>query len=74
VQLFWPEEPEFVRVAARFGATIIPIGAVGVEDSVEMLLDAPQLRSLPFVGERIAAQASQIPQARRCVSQIAQRL
>lgn len=54
-----------MRVAARFGATIIPIGAVGVEDSVEMLLDAPQLRSLPFVGERIAAQTSQIPQARR---------
>jgi hypothetical protein len=31
-----------------------------------MLLDAPEIRRLPFVGERIARQASQIPQARRC--------
>ena len=31
-KVIWPEEPEFVRVAARFGATIIPVGAVGCED------------------------------------------
>lgn len=66
-QLMWPEEPEFVRVAARFGATIIPVGAVGVEDSVEMLLDAPEIRQLPLIGEEIARRASQIPQARRGV-------
>lgn len=134
-KVIWPEEPEFVRVAARFGATIIPVGAVGCEDrcaarhcqtrnispsqlsqsrppcwdcrtasnagsrkthmalaarhcstcvigmvtlcgttcllphaySVEMLLDAPEIRRLPFVGERIARQAAQIPQARRCI-------
>jgi hypothetical protein len=34
--------------------------------SVKMLLDAPEIRRLPFVGERIARQAAQIPQARRC--------
>jgi len=64
-KLFWTEEPEFVRVAARFGATIVPIAAVGCEDSVEMLLDAPELRSLPFVGDRITQTAMRIPQARR---------
>lgn len=35
--------------------------------SVEMLLDAPEIRRLPFVGEAIARRASEIPQARRCV-------
>lgn len=35
--------------------------------SVEMLLDAPEIRRLPFVGERIARQAARIPQARRCI-------
>jgi hypothetical protein len=31
-KLFWPEQPEFVRMASRFGATIIPFGVVGEDD------------------------------------------
>lgn len=31
--LIWPEKSEFVRMAARFGATIVPFGAVGAEDA-----------------------------------------
>jgi len=31
-QLFWPERSEFVRMAARFGAKIVPFGAVGEDD------------------------------------------
>ena len=38
----------------------LQLAAVGVEDSVEMLLDAPEIRALPFVGERIAAQVSAV--------------
>lgn len=38
-----------------------------VARSVVMLLDAPEIRRLPFVGEKIARRASEIPQARRCV-------
>jgi hypothetical protein len=30
--LFWPEQPEFVRMASRFGAKIIPFGVVGEDD------------------------------------------
>ncbi|GKD83718.1 acyltransferase-like protein, chloroplastic, partial [Tanacetum coccineum] len=30
--LFWPKQYEFVRMATRFGATIIPFGAVGEDD------------------------------------------
>jgi len=31
-QLFWPKELESVRMAARFGAKIVPFGAVGEDD------------------------------------------
>ncbi|RVX06771.1 Acyltransferase-like protein, chloroplastic [Vitis vinifera] len=31
-KLFWPEQSEFVRIAARFGAKIIPFGVVGEDD------------------------------------------
>ncbi|XP_024310260.1 acyltransferase-like protein At1g54570, chloroplastic isoform X3 [Brachypodium distachyon] len=31
-KLFWPEQSEFVRMASRFGATIIPFGVVGEDD------------------------------------------
>lgn len=30
--MFWPEQPEFVRMASRFGATIVPFGVVGEDD------------------------------------------
>lgn len=31
-KLFWPEQPEFVRVASKFGAKIVPFGVVGEDD------------------------------------------
>ena len=37
-KLFWPEQPEFVRMAVRFGVTIVPFGVVGVDDIVEVSL------------------------------------
>jgi hypothetical protein len=35
-KLFWPDQPEFVRMAARFGVTIIPFGCVGEDDVLEV--------------------------------------
>jgi len=35
-QLIWPERSEFVRMAARFGAKIIPFGVVGEDDICEV--------------------------------------
>lgn len=34
--MIWPDQPEFVRMAARFGATIVPFGAVGEDDLAEV--------------------------------------
>eukprot|EP00933_Yihiella_yeosuensis_P021264 TRINITY_DN16868_c0_g1_i1.p1 TRINITY_DN16868_c0_g1~~TRINITY_DN16868_c0_g1_i1.p1 ORF type:complete len:910 (-),score=173.94 TRINITY_DN16868_c0_g1_i1:106-2814(-) len=33
-QLFWPEKTDFVRLAARFNAIIVPFGGVGSADNV----------------------------------------
>lgn len=38
-KLFWPDQPEFVRMAARFGVTIVPFGVIGEDDLTEVLLD-----------------------------------
>ncbi|ERN16884.1 hypothetical protein AMTRI_Chr02g264470 [Amborella trichopoda] len=46
-QLFWPERSEFVRMAAKFGATIVPFGVVGEDDIVELVVDYNDLMSFP---------------------------
>ncbi|KAK9908919.1 hypothetical protein WJX75_004666 [Coccomyxa subellipsoidea] len=69
-KLFWPERPEFVRMAARYGATIVPFAGVGAEDAVTMLLEPDEIRRLPIVGNLIEQRArNSIPQARRGVSE-----
>ncbi|KAK4483244.1 hypothetical protein RD792_010428 [Penstemon davidsonii] len=47
-KLFWPEQPEFVRMAARFGAKIVPFGAVGEDDIGQILLDYNDLRKISY--------------------------
>ncbi|XP_042517080.1 acyltransferase-like protein At1g54570, chloroplastic [Macadamia integrifolia] len=52
-KLFWPEQPEFVRMAARFGATIVPFGVVGEDDVGQLALDYNDLTSIPIFRDRI---------------------
>lgn len=53
-ELFWPEKADFVRVAARFNATIVPISAVGSADSANILLGPEEMLNLPFgLGDRL---------------------
>ncbi|KAL0324334.1 UNVERIFIED_CONTAM: Acyltransferase-like protein, chloroplastic [Sesamum calycinum] len=52
-KLFWPDQPEFVRMAARFGATIVPFGVIGEDDLVELILDYDDLMKIPVWGDRI---------------------
>eukprot|EP00892_Ulva_mutabilis_P002490 jgi/Ulvmu1/12241/UM086_0032.1 len=39
-KLVWSPRPEFVRVAARYGAAVVPFGAVGCEESVGAIMNA----------------------------------
>jgi hypothetical protein len=47
-KVFWPEKTDFVRVAAKFNATIVPLAAIGAADSVNIVLDPSELLNLPF--------------------------
>ncbi|KAK0590121.1 hypothetical protein LWI29_022931 [Acer saccharum] len=48
-KLFWPERFEFVRMAARFGAKIIPFGAVGEDDIAELVFDYNDQMKIPYL-------------------------
>ncbi len=53
--LFWPlggDKIDFVRVAARFNATIVPFSAIGMIDSVSNIIEPEDLFRLPFIGEQ----------------------
>eukprot|EP00899_Mesostigma_viride_P004652 jgi/Mesvir1/14188/Mv09645-RA.1 len=63
-KLFWPDRAEFVRMAIRHGATIVPVGAVGADDGVNMILDSEEQLQLPVWGDRLREQIKRIPQAR----------
>ncbi|KAL5995965.1 hypothetical protein ACLOJK_026038 [Asimina triloba] len=58
-KLFWPDQPEFVRMAARFGAKIVPFGTVGEDDIAEEIANlfsgvTPIKRMFVFLGAEFA--------------------
>lgn len=63
-ELLWPEKVDFVRTAARFNATIIPLSAVGMADSLNILLDPSEIANLPLLGERARQFANNVTAAR----------
>nr|VDD03271.1 unnamed protein product [Brassica rapa] len=48
-KLFWPQHSEFVRIASKFGAKIIPFGVVGEDDLCQMVLDYNDQMKIPFI-------------------------
>ncbi|CAN0422290.1 unnamed protein product [Pylaiella littoralis] len=68
-KLFWPEKGEFVRLAVDSNAIIVPFSAVGIADSLNMVLDGDQLLELPIVGDRLKKTSSATPTARGGSSQ-----
>ncbi|KAL5797251.1 hypothetical protein ACOSQ2_002071 [Xanthoceras sorbifolium] len=47
-KLHWPEQSEFVRMAARFGAKIVPFGVVGEDDIGQVVFDYDDLMKIPY--------------------------
>ena len=62
-ELFWPSKPEFVRMAAKFDAIIVPFAAIGAEDSFDIVQDADDLLNGVF-GESVRERANKMPKAR----------
>ncbi|KMT13483.1 hypothetical protein BVRB_4g082620 [Beta vulgaris subsp. vulgaris] len=56
-KLIWPDRPEFVRMAAKFKATIVPFGVVGEDDIAELVLDYNDLMRIPVVNDLIRKSA-----------------
>ncbi|MED6222093.1 hypothetical protein PIB30_061122 [Stylosanthes scabra] len=52
-KVIWPDHPEFVRMAARFGATIVPFGVVGEDDVADILFDFNDLAKIPYFIEYV---------------------
>ena len=52
-KLLWPKRQEFVRMACRFGATIIPFAAIGADDGVNIVRDSAELMATPIIGDWI---------------------
>lgn len=67
-QLFWPKKSEFVRMAAKYDAIIVPFAGVGVDDGLNIVLDSDEMRDIPFLGQFISQSSEAIPQARRGVN------
>jgi hypothetical protein len=62
--LFWPTKTDFVRTAARFNATIIPFSAVGMLESVNVLVEAEDVFEIPFLGQRVRELSENVTAAR----------
>ncbi|GAB2284130.1 hypothetical protein Dimus_018600 [Dionaea muscipula] len=63
-KLFWPDKSEFVRVAARFGAKIIPFGTVGEDDIGEVIFDYDDLMRIPYFKSQIEEITSEVTKLR----------
>lgn len=65
-RLFWPARAEFVRMAARAGAVILPLAAVGADESLGLLLDSDEIRASPLLNRdnRVEADAARYPRVR----------
>lgn len=47
--LKWNSNTDFVRMAAAFDAIIVPFGAIGIADSVNMLMDGEDISNNPIL-------------------------
>lgn len=56
-KLIWPDRAEFVRMAAKFGATIVPFAAIGADESVTTHINGDELERL----QKLLPQPPQLP-------------
>ncbi|XP_048552009.1 phytyl ester synthase 1, chloroplastic-like, partial [Triticum urartu] len=66
-QCFWPDKPEFVRMVARFGVTIIPFGCVGEDEILEIVLDYNDQKNIPYLKDWIKSFNEDLPTLRDTV-------
>lgn len=62
--LFWPEKVDFVRTAAKFNATVVPLACIGMVDSVNVLAEPDAIMNMPLLGNRLRSFNTNISSAR----------
>ncbi|KAE9588863.1 hypothetical protein Lal_00012636 [Lupinus albus] len=67
-KLFWPEQSEFVRMAARFGAKIVPFGTIGEDDIGDLVFDYDDMVKIPPLRSAIEGLTKEAPQLRTDVA------
>ena len=67
-QLIWPEKSEFVRMAAKFNATIVTLAAVGLDESLEIVMDREDIMKTPILRDFAKQQIQRTPEPRPGVS------
>lgn len=50
-QLLWSEEPDFVRMAAKLDALIVPFASVGGDEAFDIALDSDEILRTPILGD-----------------------
>jgi len=60
-RLFWGEDADFVRLAARVNATIVPFSGLGGDESFSLALDSDELLSAPLVGDFFRQRVGTLP-------------
>jgi hypothetical protein len=48
--LFWRDDTDFVRPAARLDAIIVPFSCVGADDAIDIIVDGQEMQRIPFLG------------------------
>lgn len=59
-QLFWSEEPDFVRMAAKLDALIIPFASVGGDEAFDIRLDSEEVVQAPILGDVVRASMQRV--------------
>jgi hypothetical protein len=63
--LHWPTtKTDFVRTAARFNATIVPLSAIGMVESFNVLLEPKDILNVPIIGDWAREQNRNMSRAR----------
>lgn len=63
-KLFWTDKAEFVRTAIKFKAMIIPVAAVGLEESMSIIFDREEMMNMPIFKNQVDFILDNVPDAR----------
>ncbi|GIL73806.1 hypothetical protein Vretimale_5333 [Volvox reticuliferus] len=61
--LLWKESPDFVRLAARCNALIVPFAAVGADDAYDVIMDTDEVIAHPVLGPLTTGLLSRVSNA-----------